>query len=627
MKMTLPTKLSAIFSILVLVLNLEGCGLVKIVTNPATSESKFIKQNSKNEKVIVFVHGVGGSSETTWKNDETKAYFPDLVAKNNDLIGFDVFVASYYKSGSGHNSNIYELARNLNDILENNRIFPKTNGEDSSVAYKKVYFVTHSMGNLVTRTALIQTKEFDPKQLEIPLIVSFASPSEGSQIADIGNDVNKEPQLADMEQLERNSFLSLLNLIWKAKPRDTEIGCAYEKKPLKGIFLVVTEESATAVCSRKEDGTKNDGQEYMGLDEDHMSIVKPANANSKSFLWLKEQLTKESAKKGWEVDRWKQKQIIVAGKDYPESNIHLAMMALVIEDHLPDVKIERKYTHGDGAHVYNELKTEKIDIYAEYSGSLLFAYLGIDPIEFSNRWGNNKAAIEKQHHIEELNKRIVGAGLKMVFYPQFGFDSPFQLVMLKSKAEQLHLMHNGRVNLSELSRFSKQCDIGGETGFFYRNDGYPGLKQFYKKEGLEFGNIHYYKHVESYQALEDWDRQHQSQCLVVVGYATDPELFDKRLADRYVQIDDDKGFFPIHYPGALAHSFLEKEFPEINKALAKLDGIITTKEMADLNRAGNLIWKNKSECERNNAIEELARDFLINKKKLGKGSVKHSSTC
>ncbi|HKX28938.1 MAG TPA: toll/interleukin-1 receptor domain-containing protein, partial [Blastocatellia bacterium] len=46
------------------------------------ANSEYIRRNPGNQGVIVFVHGILGDSRSTWTNDSTKAYWPELLVRD-----------------------------------------------------------------------------------------------------------------------------------------------------------------------------------------------------------------------------------------------------------------------------------------------------------------------------------------------------------------------------------------------------------------------------------------------------------------------------------------------------------------------------------------------------------------
>ncbi|MDU6180401.1 MAG: glycine betaine ABC transporter substrate-binding protein, partial [Staphylococcus lugdunensis] len=66
---------------------------------------------------------------------------------------------------------------------------------------------------------------------------------------------------------------------------------------------------------------------------------------------------------------------------------------------------------------------------------------------------------------------------------------------------------------------------------------------------------------------------------VAVGYSTDGRI----AAYNLKVLKDDRKFFPPYDGSPLATEKLIKDHPEIDKALKKLEGTVTTKEMQKLN--------------------------------------------
>src|SRR5215467_9515064 len=80
------------FGPLLLIASLLSNGCVSAPTTPLSpSGSRFVR-NKNEPAVLVFVHGVLGNASTTWTNQTTHAYFPDLVANSDDFHGVDIYV-------------------------------------------------------------------------------------------------------------------------------------------------------------------------------------------------------------------------------------------------------------------------------------------------------------------------------------------------------------------------------------------------------------------------------------------------------------------------------------------------------------------------------------------------------
>ena len=624
--------------ILFLGLGLEGCSIF-----PSTS--RFVRENEGNEKVLVFIHGVGGSSEDTWRRSQNSRSWLDLVKEDNELQDFDVLTLGYYKTPSiygnekpqkSEEQSIYDLAESLYRELLETKIF-STDGRPHK--YNKVYFAAHSMGNLVVRTALLTKKV--PNDVNVPLLLSFASPSRGSHIAKLAySTLGNYPQLKDMEQIEGNSFLSLLNDLWDKAALDTEIACAYEKDPIVPGIFVVDKASATSACDRKDFPNKNGAEAYRGLSGDHMEIVKPPIDITKEFeahTWLKSHLKKKSRRKGWQQPRWVDEgKIIIGGKDYLESNFHLEIMAQVIENAIASGTIkgleglnhvERRYAVGNSVRTFYKLKDKKIDLYPEYSGTIYHEHLGINPILAE------ELEVNRSHDPEEMNRMLRNNSntSSLVALPHFQEHNPYVLVMRDKKTDSVTAGTSVSTSIpTNISDLKTPFVLHGGTAFMYRLDGLPGMQQAY---GFGPGQIHeqYIAHSNVYTLLDKSPTN-----TVAIGYGTDWELNHRQKKSKYIQLKDDKNFFPKYFAGPFVHEHVLKNFPGIRTVFNQFAGLqlndykelsfqsnkpITLKDMACLLHKGrnirtqNLRENNESDkFSARNELRDIVKSFLHFKK-------------
>lgn len=228
---------------------------------PSTTPSKYLSQatgDPSSKSLILLVHGVFGDAVGTWKL-EGQPSLPEYVNLRSEFAGrFDVFAFGYTSSALKPGSfNVAEAANALRsdwDAYELGR-------------YQRVVIVAHSMGGLVALEAL---STFRFMREKVPMVVTFATPYDGVQIANIGNKLLANPALNDMISRDRsNGFITSLGNRWKElkeheKPVPT-VKCAYEKVPIPGLGLIVPPSSGTALCDGVADA----------IAEDHMGIVKP----------------------------------------------------------------------------------------------------------------------------------------------------------------------------------------------------------------------------------------------------------------------------------------------------------------------------------------------------------------
>ncbi len=235
----------------------------------ANSE-KITKNDSKT--AIIFVHGFMGDHENTWTNNETRAYWPKIMATDPVLKNFDIFSINYFTELFGNRFTLKELGIWFNVELKNIGVIGRSK-------YENIIFVAHSMGNLVVRAGIYEeNSKYD--EVKIPLILSLGAPSKGSDLGTIGKVFFPNNQSFSNLSSSNNHYVNLLNEQWRKSKGDTKIACAYEKIGYGNFGLIVSENSATAVCT----GTA------WPVVSDHISMVKPKDSNDRIFIWAKNEI-------------------------------------------------------------------------------------------------------------------------------------------------------------------------------------------------------------------------------------------------------------------------------------------------------------------------------------------------
>ena len=232
-----------------------------------SAQPPWVRQTSptKAQGVIVFVHGVMGDDRSTWMNGTT--YWPELLTHDRIFDDQDIYVYHYPSPKAGNSLSIGEVADNLRITLNVRGV----------LRYKQITFICHSMGGLITRAFLVKYRE--DLAAKIRLLYFFSTPTTGSQYADIATILSKNPQFIQMRSMaEPASYLADLQSNWLAAANLSRIPsyCAYEKQPLYGQ-LIVGIDSATQLCNRSA----------IAIDANHISIVKPRDAESTSYIAFK----------------------------------------------------------------------------------------------------------------------------------------------------------------------------------------------------------------------------------------------------------------------------------------------------------------------------------------------------
>lgn len=246
----------------VVVVFFPSCGRREVGKSSSPTAPRYVRRTNA-DTVIVFVHGVFGDARSTWTNSKTGAFWPDLVAGDTSLGTPDVFVHSFATPYSGPAYTIDELVEQMKLVMDGSEVFSK---------HGRVIFVCHSMGGLVVRGFL---RRYQPLASQVPLIVFLATPTGGSQIANLASLLSRNPQLGGMLPAGADSYTRVLERDWRAAGFSIVSKCGYEMRDTMNI-RVVDQTSAASLC---------DGP-VTPIDADHIDIAKPADRQSESYMLL-----------------------------------------------------------------------------------------------------------------------------------------------------------------------------------------------------------------------------------------------------------------------------------------------------------------------------------------------------
>jgi osmoprotectant transport system substrate-binding protein len=154
-------------------------------------------------------------------------------------------------------------------------------------------------------------------------------------------------------------------------------------------------------------------------------------------------------------------------------------------------------------------------------------------------------------------------------------------MMKKPQAEKL-----GISSISDLAAYVEKnpdhLTVGVGTEFWNRPDGYKKLAKVYDLN-LPFDNIKKMSLGLAYQALKD------EQINVGMGFATDGRI----AAFNFVNLEDDKQFFPVYNPAPVVRKELLDKYPEIKNILQPLAENLGTSEMQAMNKAVDVEHKSE----------------------------------
>ncbi len=235
---------------------------------------------------IIFVHGLGGDSWTTWMadRDDIGTFWPNWLAEEFPSAG--LWTLGYAANGSKWKEESMPLSDRGNQILDQLA--------NEGIGERPLAFVTHSMGGIVAKQILRHAESFGVKRWEVLTqqtkgIAFIATPHSGAHIASFAefasavyrtNEHVKElaahdPRLRELHGWFLN-YQSKHQLVCRTycEKREVRPEIPWLGVKLPAGVLVVDETSAEPNIL---------GERAIPLDEDHVSICKPASRTAQVY--------------------------------------------------------------------------------------------------------------------------------------------------------------------------------------------------------------------------------------------------------------------------------------------------------------------------------------------------------
>ena len=253
-----------------------------------------------------------------------------------------------------------------------------------------------------------------------------------------------------------------------------------------------------------------------------------------------------------------ERSITVGSKNFSEGYLLAEVMAQLLESR--GFSVRRRFGLGGTLICYEALLKGEIDVYPEYSGTVLQAILKMQQLPA----GQELNDVLQSLHIEAL--------------PQLGFNNTYALAVKRKLAEDKNLG-----SVSDL-KSHPELKIALTHEFLNRADGWPGLKQTYDLPFTPVG----IEHGLAYQAID------RGQIDITDAYSTDGDL------ERYglTTLADPQGYFPEYLAVPLIRSDSQ---PEAKQVLGLLEDKLDADMMRRLN--GEVPVEGKS-------FAAVASDFL-----------------
>jgi len=245
--------------------------------------------------------------------------------------------------------------------------------------------------------------------------------------------------------------------------------------------------------------------------------------------------------------------VVIGSKIFTESYILGEIAAQVIEKD-SSIPVDRQLGIGNTGMLLESLKSGKIDVYPDYSGTLAETLL-------------------KNPNLRSLPEiKAALAPLGLTISDSLGFNNTYTLAVKESFAER-----NNLNTMSDLLTLSKPIRAAFSYEFMERADGFRGMVQKYKFP-LAAGQVAQMEHSLVYQAINE------NAVDLIEVYSTDANInkFNLRV------LTDDLDYFPSYQAVWVARTAFTRAHPNQWESLKKVEGTITQKDMLSLNSDADL---------------------------------------
>ncbi|GKT03031.1 ABC transporter permease/substrate-binding protein [Furfurilactobacillus entadae] len=262
---------------------------------------------------------------------------------------------------------------------------------------------------------------------------------------------------------------------------------------------------------------------------------------------------------GYRIAQQPKDNIVIAGKMGSEPDILINMYKDLIEQDNKRVHVTLKPNFGKTSFLFNALNHNQIDIYPEFSGTVLESLV--------KNPQSDKGLTATETYTDA--KKDLSQQFDLDYLKPMAYNNTFALAIRKSDADKWDVH-----SISDLKTVESQLKPGMTLEFIDRSDGLPGINKTY---GLNLT-------AKSMEPKLRYEAIHNGDINVVDAYSTDSEL---RQYDLTV-LKDNKHFFPAYQGAPLMKAALAKKYPGIVKSLNQLSGKISEQDMQEMNYEVNV---------------------------------------
>lgn len=265
--------------------------------------------------------------------------------------------------------------------------------------------------------------------------------------------------------------------------------------------------------------------------------------------------------------------ITIAGKLGSEPDILINMYKQLIEAEDDHIHVTLKPNFGKTTFLFSALKNNQIDIYPEFTGSVLETLVK----------GNNPAS-QTANQTYQLAKKRLAKQEQMTYLKPMQYNNTYALAVTKKFQQEYHLK-----TISDLTQVESILKPGMTLEFIDRDDGLKGIKKTYSLDVT----------AKSMEPALRYEAISKGKINLVDAYATDSELRQYNLA----LLKDDKHFFPTYQGAPLMKTSFANKHPKVVQALNKLAGKISETDMQEMNYEVNVKKKSASTVAHNYLVK------------------------
>ncbi len=262
------------------------------------------------------------------------------------------------------------------------------------------------------------------------------------------------------------------------------------------------------------------------------------------------------------------KKIVVGGKNYTDQYILPEIAGILLRHQGFDVTL----TTGIGTSLLRKsLETGQVDMYFEYTGSAYTVFFKQD----------DKAVMTNPDKIynwvkkEDKKNGLIWTGF-------IRHNNTYTMMMRKKDAQE-----KGIASISDLAVYvnknPKKLIFGMNPEYWERPDGFRGLMKAYGFK-VPIKNIKKMSTGLCYTSLKNKETNSS------MGFSTDGRI----AAFGFINLNDDKKFFPVYNPVPVVRKDILDKYPEIDKILEPMRDI-TEAEMQNMNKAVDVDKKSVKE--------------------------------